>query len=152
MEDESIRYISIGKFCRRERFDIDSCLIEDLSHLSEESDLITEDTLDLEYDSVSLDMTPVSGHPTIWLDTIDVLTVELMDRDDTTSDIADDLIGWSRIAALGKLIGDISFFPDDDRDFIDRFSMFFIPFWLLFLSPQFRFFDSEEVSYDVIMD
>lgn len=152
MEDEVIGYISIGEFCRRERFDIDPCLIEDFRHLPEESDLIMENTLDLEHDSVRLDMTPVSRHTAIWLDAVDILTVELVDRDDSTSDITDDLIGWSGIATLGKLIGNISLFSDDDGDLIDRLSMLFVPFWFLFLSPQFRFSDSEEVLYDVIMD
>ena len=63
-----------------------------LCDLPQETELISEDTLDFEHDTVCLDMTPVCWHTSIRLYTLDILTVELMDRDDTIADISDDPI------------------------------------------------------------
>jgi hypothetical protein len=92
MEDESITHCIIFEFFGRERFDVDPCLVEDIGDLSEESELIVEYTLHLQCHSLSLDMTPVSWHTPVWLDFLDICTVELVYRDDSVPDISDDLI------------------------------------------------------------
>lgn len=92
MEDEDITHCIIFEFFGSERFDIDPCMIEDISHLPQESYLISEYTLDFECHPLCLDVTPVSWHTSIWLDLFDIFTVESVYRDDSVPDISDDFV------------------------------------------------------------
>ena len=117
MEDEPIRDPTIIELLSTQRFDIDLCLIEYIRDLPEEAELVMEDALHFEGDTTRIHIAPVSGHPSIELDLLDILTVELVNGDQSYSDISDDLVWRSRIATESELVGNIAFFPDHDGHF-----------------------------------
>ena len=135
-------------FCR-ERFDIEPCLVEYLCQLSKESSLISECHIHLDRDTLSSRTTPLRRDTPSERDTVHVLTVESVDRDDPLPYSSYDPLTWFRMTAESHLVRDIALFPDDDIVFSATFCFFSCGFFLFFCD---RFFFSEKFAKTCIID